>query len=81
MTAVLADNLAKTTRFKVITEGQLVQKVAPTVRHDGNVNDAVRISLRKKRRECVSPLTDVSHTLHPLVFLPLFLSAQRNQQQ
>lgn len=28
-------------RFKVMTEGQLVQKVAPTVRHDGNVDGAI----------------------------------------
>lgn len=57
--------LAETlTRFKVMTDGQLVQKVAPTARRDAN--DAVRFSLRKKRRESVSLLTDVSHALHPL---------------
>lgn len=56
-----------------MTDGQLVQKVAPTARRDAN--DAVRFSLRKKRRMRLTLDRRVSRTApSPVysVFFPFF---------
>lgn len=65
-----------------MTEGQLVQKVAPTARCDTDV--AVRFSLRKKQRVRLTLDRRVSRTAPSPAysfFFPFFLLIQRNQQQ